>query len=615
MFRLSVVIVALFVVQGSRSIIWPCEDNSDCKAENAHCSIFGYCQCPAGYVFSTDVTRCLPESAYGVACQEAVQCSHMLTGAKCEAGVCTCDSDYTYVRGRCRKLVDLGQPCSDDIDCFFSHNREAVVCHRGSCECADGFYRRSSNVCRRRVTNGEECLVHQDCEGENLRCVNQQCTDASAQTKSFRDVAIQTSETVEEPNEKGSPAKGTSGISEPKTRDAETNTDTAGSGKRVQINTKRSTKDCEKCRKCTLPRRVLSDVGDPCVDEGVECPEVPYSVCRMGQCHCKDGYYNKVGRCMAELGEYAHDEQYCEDDMEFNNNRCSCRNDQFYDNNMRSCLKPALGINTSCTQQSQCSPYGAAYCPALSPKRCTCYPYSQYDEATELCIEKQGHEAYCERDADCALANTRCSSEKTCVCKTNYYYVDERCKAVKGAECESETDCAFEEAVCQSPNESEDESVDPSEPKQCNCKKGHFYQPANNRCLKEAEQYGDECSVDEQCQPLLGELGQCIESKCQCNENEHHFKDGKCNVKIALDARCSKTSECFVDDEQDNVECRNSACQCKFDYSPDVERQKCVRPSGKNSSDRPSALKVITLMLTSAAVLITGSALRDAYYG
>ncbi|XP_053669532.1 cell death abnormality protein 1-like [Anopheles marshallii] len=605
MSRLSVVIIVLLVVQGSRSIIWPCEDNSDCKAESSHCSIFGYCQCPAGYVFSTDVTRCLPESAYGVACQEAVQCSHMLTGAKCEAGVCTCDSDYTYVRGRCRKLVDLGQPCSDDIDCFFSHNREAVVCHRGSCECADGFYRRSSNVCRRRVTNGEECIVHQDCEGENLRCVNQHCTDASAQTKSFRDVAIQTSETVENPNEKSTPAKETPSHGEPKTRDAETNTDTAGSGKRVQINTKRSTKDCGKCRK----------FGDPCVDEGVECPEVPYSVCRMGQCHCTDGYYNKEGRCMAELGEYAHDEQYCEADMTFSNNRCSCRNDQFYDNNMRMCLKPALGINTSCTQQSQCSPYGAAYCPTASPKRCTCYPYAQYDEGTELCIEKQGHEAYCERDTDCTLANARCSGEKTCVCKTNYYYIDERCKAGKGAECDTETDCAFEEAVCQSANASEDESVDPSEPKQCNCRKGHLYQPSANRCLKEAEQYGDECSVDEQCQPLLGELGQCMDSKCQCNENEHHFKDGKCNVKIALDARCSKTSECFVNDEQDNVECRNSACQCKFDYSPDVERQKCARPSGKNSSDRPSALKVITLMLTSAAVLITGSALRDAYYG
>ncbi|EGK97521.1 AGAP001638-PB [Anopheles gambiae str. PEST] len=576
----------------------------------------------------------------------------MLTGAKCEAGVCTCDSDYTYVRGRCRKLVDLGQPCSDDIDCFFSHNRESVVCHRGSCECADGFYRRSSNVCRRRVTkkllksrvssmfglkyknrslsikpsilylfkpsptDGEECLVHQDCDGDNLRCVNQRCTDAAAQTaKSLQDVAIQTSQSLEKPHVEGSPAKAPPA---PKTRDAETNTDTAAATKRMSQ--MYGTGDLEVWGFGSffyVPELSTFAVGDPCVEEGVECPEVPYTVCRMGQCHCREGYYHKEGRCMAELGEYVHDGQYCEPGTQFSNRRCTCRNDQFYDNNMRTCLKSALGINTSCTQQSQCSPYGAAYCPSVSPKRCTCHPYARYDEATELCVAKDGYEAYCERDGDCALANARCSTEKTCVCKPSYYYVNERCKAANGGECETAADCAFEEAVCQSPSvQSEDESVEPAEPKRCSCGKGHYYQASGNRCLKEAEQYGDECSVDEQCQPLLGELGQCIEGQCQCDENEHHFKDGKCNMKIALDARCSKTSECFVDgDDQDNVECRNSACQCKFDYSPDVERQKCIRPSGKNSSDRPSALKVITLLLTSAAVLITGSALRDAYYG
>uniref|UniRef100_A0AAG5CT36 EGF-like domain-containing protein n=1 Tax=Anopheles atroparvus TaxID=41427 RepID=A0AAG5CT36_ANOAO len=595
----------LLAVQGSRSVIWPCDDSTDCssKVVDAHCSIFGYCQCPAGHVFSTDVARCLPESAYGVACQEAVQCSHMLTGARCEAGVCTCDSDYTYVRGRCRKLVDLGQPCSEDIDCFFSHNREAVVCHRGTCECADGFYRRSTNVCRRRVTNGEPCLVHQDCDGDSLQCVNQLCTDAAAQTKSFRDVATQTSDAVAQPNEEGSPAK------EPQTRDAETNTDLerTGATKRVQISVKRAAKgvsDCERCRK----------YGDPCLDEGVECPDVPYSVCRMGQCHCKDGYYNAQGRCMAELGEYAHDEQYCAAGTTFQNNRCTCGNDQFYDNNMRTCLKPALGINTSCTQQSQCSPYGAAYCPAASPKRCTCHPYAEYDEKTQLCIEKDGYEAYCERDADCTLENARCSEQRTCVCKTNYFYVDERCKAAKGGECETAADCSFADAECAAEGSSEDGQSAASEPKRCGCKPGYHYHAASNRCLKEAEQYEDECSADEQCQPLLGELGQCIEGKCQCDESKDHLKDGKCNTKIALDGRCGKSSECFVEDGQDNVECRNSACQCKFDFSPDVEQQKCIRPSGKNSSDRPSALKVITLMLTSAAVLITGSALRDAYY-
>lgn len=340
----------------------------------------------------------------------------------------------------------------------------------------------------------------------------------------------------------------------------------------------------------------------------------------------------------------------------------------------------AQGINTSCTQQSQCSPYGLAYCPAASPKRCTCHPYAEYDEEKQMCVEKQGHEAYCEKDADCTLANTRCTPQKTCVCQTNYFYVNERCMAASGSPCQTVADCAFDEAECTGDGESESEAEPPSEPssdspKRCRCKRGYLYQSDSNKCLKEAEQYEDECSVDEQCQPLLGELGQCIEGKCQCNEAVHHYKDGKCNTKIgtsgrvdinndgniitsnvpfcsslsttALDERCGKSSECFVEDGQDNVECRNSACQCKFDYSPDVEQQKCIRPSGKSrvpssslacfwqlrtvvttefmcacllvslfpdSSDRPSALKVITLMLTSAAVLITGSALRDAYY-
>ncbi|XP_035776720.1 prion-like-(Q/N-rich) domain-bearing protein 25 isoform X1 [Anopheles albimanus] len=620
-----VVCLVLLAVQGSRSVIWPCEESRECsdKVEKAQCSIFGFCQCPAGHVFSAGVTSCLPESAYGVACQEAVQCSHMLTGARCEAGVCTCDGDYTYVRGRCRKLVDLGQPCSEDIDCFFSHNREAVVCRDGTCDCADGFYRRSSNVCRRRVINGELCLVHQDCDGGNLRCENQVCTTtdaAAAQTKTFRDVAIQTVDAVpsSEAHQEGPPPKVDTGTDmrpekpdlPPATITTTSNSEGTGTAKRVQIVTKRPPKAaCAKCRK----------FGDACVDEGVECPDVPYSVCRMGQCLCKDGYYHADGLCMAELGEYAHQESYCPKGSDFRDHRCTCPNNNFYDNNMRSCLKPAQGINTSCTQQSQCSPYGLAYCPAASPKRCTCHPYAEYDEEKQMCVEKQGHEAYCEKDADCTLANTRCTPQKTCVCQTNYFYVNERCMAASGSPCQTVADCAFDEAECTGDGESESEAEPPSEPssdspKRCRCKRGYLYQSDSNRCLKEAEQYEDECSVDEQCQPLLGELGQCIEGKCQCNEAVHHYKDGKCNTKIALDERCGKSSECFVEDGQDNVECRNSACQCKFDYSPDVEQQKCIRPSGKNSSDRPSALKVITLMLTSAAVLITGSALRDAYY-
>lgn len=109
----------------SRSVLWPCTTSEDCgKIPEARCSIYGFCQCPAGHVFSSDVTRCLPEKSYGVACEEAVQCSHMLTGAKCEGKVCSCDTGFTYVRGRCRQLANIDQPCNDVSRLLFS----VIIC-------------------------------------------------------------------------------------------------------------------------------------------------------------------------------------------------------------------------------------------------------------------------------------------------------------------------------------------------------------------------------------------------------------------------------------------------------------------------------------------------------
>lgn len=111
----------------SRSVLWPCTTSEDCgKVPEARCSIYGFCQCPAGRVFSTDVTRCLLERSYGVACEEAVQCSHMLTGAKCEDKVCTCDTGFTYVRGRCRQLANIDQPCNDVSGLFFL---SVIICN------------------------------------------------------------------------------------------------------------------------------------------------------------------------------------------------------------------------------------------------------------------------------------------------------------------------------------------------------------------------------------------------------------------------------------------------------------------------------------------------------
>ncbi|XP_058812486.1 prion-like-(Q/N-rich) domain-bearing protein 25 isoform X3 [Topomyia yanbarensis] len=583
--------MVILIVRGSRSVLWPCITSDDCsKVPQARCSIYGFCQCPAGYVFSTDVTRCLPESLYGVACEEAVQCSHMLTGAKCEAGLCTCDTDYTYVRGRCRQLANLHESCSEDIDCFFSYNREAVVCRHGSCQCAPGFYERSTNVCRREVTLGEACLVNQDCIGDELECHGDKCVDVT-ETKTFRDVGVQ-ARSLEKVETK---ERTWTDRQQQTSKQSSCNNEISNDVRKESSSSGTSAKRCD----------TTAVFGDSCTDEMQECAGLPYSVCKMGQCHCREGFYHVQGACKAELGEYVLSAEDCGGGNMSPEGRCVCANNLFYNYNMRTCLKGVLGINSSCTASSQCSPYGDAYCPQVSPKRCYCYPYAAYDAQQQMCVHKKGYEEYCEKDEHCTLANARCTEVNTCVCKPNYFYVNELCKAAKDGTCDTEADCGFDKAKC--------EGEDETKPKKCDCVKGHLYH--ENTCLKEAEKYEEECVVNEQCQPLLGKLAKCKDSKCRCDESDTHYKDGQCHVKKTLSERCDRSSECFVQDAADNVECRNSSCQCKFDYSPDVERQRCVKPvKGRNASGRPSALKIITLLLTSAAVLITGSALRDAYY-
>lgn len=54
----------------------------------------------------------------GDTCQESNQCSHMLTGSGCN-GICQCAEGYTYIRGRCKKLVNLGSPCVEVYGIYY----------------------------------------------------------------------------------------------------------------------------------------------------------------------------------------------------------------------------------------------------------------------------------------------------------------------------------------------------------------------------------------------------------------------------------------------------------------------------------------------------------------
>lgn len=153
-------------------------------------------------------------------------------------------------------------------------------------------------------------------------------------------------------------------------------------------------------------------------------------MCRRGFCQCEDGYYESNGKCKAELGEIVNSPEDCGDQAIWRNNKCGCKNSEFFDVGMQFCLKSAQGVETSCTQQSQCSPYGA-YCPEERPKRCRCFDHTSYNEQTQFCEPKKGLGEYCVTSESCTVSNTDCSNVNTCVCKANYLEQNGLCKPGK----------------------------------------------------------------------------------------------------------------------------------------------------------------------------------------
>jgi hypothetical protein len=78
---------------------------------------------------------------------------------------------------------------------------------------------------------------------------------------------------------------------------------------------------------------------------------------------------------------------------------------------------------------------------------------------------KEGLGEFCETTASCTVANTVCTTQNTCECKTNFVAQNnDQCKPGYGAECEETDDCAFESAECKI------EVVDEKETKRCRCK-------------------------------------------------------------------------------------------------------------------------------------------------
>ncbi|KAH8383764.1 hypothetical protein KR009_010403 [Drosophila setifemur] len=708
---------------GALAVFWPCESEADCTADGSSCDLAsGQCECSTfDAVLAENFTQCLATAPIGDRCDDSVQCNLMPTGASCKAGVCDCADGQTYLRGKCRPLNGLGESCDTDLDCYFGYDRASVSCQQNVCGCANGYYNRYGNICRRKsMEENDACVVNEDCDalGGGAECVGLVCTyvdeietttgpgaedtetttnagedtettanagededsttaeaitetteppaeqefgifgrrqltkafvhapppthsDASAQVSfaplsplspltnggeteplispRLHEIAVQTSLEGYELQEVGRSvrnaatttaggARGTTSTSTSSRRTSSRNHSFSQGHRRRRIPALFRFDDEDIKTYSTLGSSRDDDDGEDkkygssCTENGKSCSGLPHSICSSKICLCRQGYYARNGKCFAELGEIAESTDECEYEFDDLTKSCNCQKNYFYERDLRNCRKP-IQYHLSCTSNSQCSPFGASYCHPEIPRRCTCEEYALYDAIKQLCEYKQGLGAECESNDGCPVDHSVCSN-RLCVCADNYFEKDEACVRGINADCSADDECEVENTTCQA------KSTDEETTRSCQCRKGYVH--FKDQCLQEAEELEDVCVEDEQCKPLLASCNS--EGKCACTD-EQHEKNGICEVKRELGDSCTKATECYIEKDPENVECRNSICQCKFGYSANSDQKQCIRViSKKNSSGRPSALKIITFMLIGSAFLITSAAIKQAYY-
>lgn len=281
--------------------------------------------------------------------------------------------------------------------------------------------------------------------------------------------------------------------------------------------------------------------------------------------------------------------------------RCVCRDYAIEDPAQQLCVK-RVGLKQYCTKNDDCLNVPNTECNTANN---TCYCRTNYYEESETC--KPGINAECTTNTDCGVANTECTDgEAKAQPAATAAAINTIAEAVEEADEETNEKTGLlreidaprrkrlekQVSTVVAPTSTSSASSSPTlksilSPardeaiKSCKCRSG--FVAKNNECLPVAEKYGDECEDTEQCTPLLGDLAECDPEQgvCECKDGAH-FNYNKCNKKVVLGETCKRLSECFVEENVEEVQCRNAKCQCGFESVTDAEKTKCVTVATKS---------------------------------
>ncbi|GBP39269.1 Probable RNA-directed DNA polymerase from transposon BS [Eumeta japonica] len=588
----------------------------------AHKTRLSFCDCAAGHHYFRG--RCWPSREYGEGCTRDEECQSILRNPfnmQCSNGFCTCaEGYYLRQRGECRKIgygrevgwsnnwpfliPGVGDGCVLDVDCQFQNgvcDQRSFTCYnslegipeqtmgnlstRASAVAADAISRQdgaacgdgacqppfvctNQNICACPIgyfpnDDGTNCMAHLGSPGTAEQCVGL--------FKIIEDGVCTCQANFYYEHNMRDCAKATLRISDSCLSDAMCHTFGAASycGQPVAPWGLRS---CQ----CNPEYAVRNDALSVCqlfrgIDEECESDDECYAGERPISCAADD---NGIRRCTCP--EHLRPEAGL-------------------------CLDSDLVLGDACQVTAECNGTQNAACESSV---CACD--SNFQQVGDLCSPRKDFNFIFTHDRHYRHSFAWLSVSIPILITINYLYEIRsvpfrrqlnletntmrglynnpvKClshthnqfrlpAAELGGECAQDSDCVIENTAC----------VHEDGTSACQCVEG--FVRFEDECLSVSEGYNSTCIESIQCHDSLGEGGVCIDNACFCSQG-YHFLNERCWRSIGLQGDCSRSIDCFLGELSDRVVCRNSLCQCDFDYVYLENENTCDKQPDTDGSD------------------------------
>ncbi|XP_059478960.1 stabilin-2-like [Neocloeon triangulifer] len=163
-----------------------CEISAQCPVGNSNCAGTApdrKCVCTAGYVASTDKTKCLKlQQGVDDDCEESSQCTATPNLECPDKTVCKCKENFVQYQSTCepRVLTINSGLCKNSIQCPENSRCLANSPTTKTCQCNSDFIpfpNTSPNSCLKRAAFGENCSASVQCTTSgNVECASGKCS-------------------------------------------------------------------------------------------------------------------------------------------------------------------------------------------------------------------------------------------------------------------------------------------------------------------------------------------------------------------------------------------------------------------------------------------------------